>query len=115
MKRIASPYRAILVSVALIVTLAPQACPEEQLCLAHSKGRVAIRLPLDGGLGICSSPDGGYGIRWPGLQGAEFLGAGGIYLRFRLPGESGFRFVEPGRLEPLFVAAEGLIEGCAGG
>ena len=105
----------MVVSVALIAMLAPPVCPEELLCISHSRGRVAIHLPLDGSLGICSYPRGEYGIRWPGLEGAEFLGAGGVYLRLRVPGEAGFRFVEPGRMEPMFVAADGLNEGCAGG
>lgn len=105
----------MLVSTVLIAMLAPPADPEELLCLSHSQGRVAIHLPLDGSLGICSYPEGEYGIRWPGLEGTEFLGAGGVYLRFRVSGEIGFRFVEPGRMEPLFIAADGLNEGCAGG
>ncbi len=115
MKRIAGLHSVMLVSAAALAALAPQAGSEELFCLSHSQGRVAIHLPLDGSLGMCLCAAGEYGIRWPGRQGTEFLGTGGIFLRFRAPGEPDLVSLEPGRLEPLFAAADGLNEGCEGG
>jgi hypothetical protein len=106
---------AALAALALALLLAPHAEARELLCLSHSQGRVSIHRPLDGSLGICSYPEGEFGIRWPGPEGIEFLGEAGIFLRFRQPGEAGITVVGPDLLEPLFAAADGLGEGCEGG
>jgi hypothetical protein len=115
MKRSRILNRIALASVTLVALAALSAGAAEPLCLSHSRGRVAISLPLYGGLGLCSHPEEDRGIRWPGIEGIEFLGKGGLYIRLRAPGESEQRVIAPDQLDPVFVAGDGLNEGCAGG
>ncbi len=89
----------------------------EKTLLAHRVGRVAINLPENGSLGRCVFDDTGMGLRWPCETGMEFLGNGGIVLRFRIDGKEGWNMVNP----RMFVAertdgrANIFVEGCEGG
>jgi hypothetical protein len=91
--------------LALPALLCPAAGGGE--CLTHGKGRFVMHLPRDGSLGFCQEE--GIGIRWPGPDGTEFLGSGGIYFRFSTP--NGIRQVGPGNLQAT-VAEDELYEGC---
>lgn len=84
---------------------------------AHDAGRVAMNLPANGSLGEARVNDLYRGIRWPGPDGVEFLGYGGLRLRFTLVGEGTYRFIEPDAFRAIETGFEKreLSEGCSGG
>jgi hypothetical protein len=74
-------------------------------CITHGKGRVRASLPRDGSLGFC----GGTGLRWPGADGDEYLGRGGLVVRcLNAAGEP----VASGAFEAVTFGAEELFDGC---
>ena len=79
-----------------------------QDCVVHEKGRVRASLPVDGGLGPC----GGIGFQGPGLDGDEYLGGGGFFLRFM--NAAGER-VAPGTFGAVMLETGELFEGCVRG
>lgn len=86
-------------------------------CHVHKVGRVCLNLPGNGSLGRIGFNGRQRGILWPGADGCEFLGAGGIYLRFMLDGENTLYLIGPDSFEPAGIGYDGrkLHEGCEGG
>jgi hypothetical protein len=83
----------------------------------HEAGRVRMALPSNGSFGTVRLGDRLEGIRWPGEDGVEFLGRGGLQLRFAIEGEDTLRFLDPLGFEALETGFEkrDLSEGCSGG
>jgi hypothetical protein len=77
-------------------------------CIIHEKGKVRAGLPLYGSLGPC----GGVGLRWPGPGGDEYLGGGGLFLRFM--NAAGER-VAHGTFEAVALETGELFDGCVRG
>lgn len=83
----------------------------------HTQGRVAVNLPENGALGVCRYEGARRGIVWPRTDGLEFLGSGGMFVRFRSPDESTYDLVAPGDFEAAGAEMRTgrLYEGCEGG
>ncbi len=110
--------RAVILTVLILVGASwIHAGGEVETSLTHRQGRVSINLPENGALDICWRGSERYGIVWPRDSGAEFLGTGGFFLRFRRPGESAYTFVSPGAFEAVDIGMQtrALFEGCEGG
>ncbi|MCK4236871.1 MAG: hypothetical protein KAX38_07110, partial [Candidatus Krumholzibacteria bacterium] len=89
----------------------------ERASLTHRVGRVTMNLPRNGSLGICLYGDECLGIRWPGPEGVEFLGSGGVFLRFVKDGETAYTSVNPSSFKVLAGGSgkHKLFECCEGG
>jgi hypothetical protein len=101
----------ILLSALLVLPTSLRPAEDDGPCRIRGKGRVAMNVPRDGSLRFCREE--GIGMRWPGREGTEFLGEGGVYLRFIAP--DGGAHAGQGLLEALNVETGGLYEGCEGG
>ncbi len=104
---------AIIVSAA-VVTLARD---DGGRCLAHRHGRVSINLPDDGSFAVCRMEGGRCGIVWPREGGAEYLGFGGLFLRYRKADDPTYRIASPASFEAADAGVRGrpIFEGCEGG
>ena len=80
-------------------------------------GRVSINLPENGMLGECQYEGMTLGARWPGDEGAEFLGSGGFFLSFRLKDTEKVLRAGPGDFSQVEKGSSGrrLFEGCNSG
>ena len=112
-------YYAIAL-VAITITGLGAYAPEERHVdtpFSHEAGRVNMNLPANGSLGEARFGDKLRGIRWPGPDGIEFLGVGGLQARFRVEGEDSSRFIDPFVFEAVQTGFEKrvLSEGCSGG
>ncbi|HUV35731.1 MAG TPA: FlgD immunoglobulin-like domain containing protein [Patescibacteria group bacterium] len=89
----------------------------EETGLVHVQGRVSINLPENGSFSLCRREGGPCGIMWPRVDGAEFLGTGGFFLRFRRAAGATYDLVSPGAFEALDAGmrARAVYEGCEGG
>ncbi len=100
-------------SAALACLALTLSCPEwaggaARDCTLHGKGRVVAGLPADGSLGAC----GLIGLRWPGVGGDEYLGSGGLVLRFtNTEGEQ----VMLEAFEAGVLETDDLFDGCGRG
>lgn len=80
-------------------------------------GRIALALDGSGYLHDIESGRLSLGLRWPGAEGAEFLGSGGLLLRFRAGDGEDPVTLGPGSFEPLLEGrgVAGAAAGCRGG
>ncbi|MCK4538885.1 MAG: T9SS type A sorting domain-containing protein [Candidatus Krumholzibacteria bacterium] len=79
--------------------------------------RVSINLPENGMLGECQYEGTTLGVRWPGDEGAEFLGSGGFFLSFRLKDTEDILRAGPEDFSLVEKGSSGLklFEGCDAG
>jgi hypothetical protein len=79
--------------------------------------RIVLSLPGNGSLGVRQDGDERVGIRWPGPDGTEFLGEGGVFLRFKPEGTRTYIQLIPASFKAALPGAPVRIlhEGCAGG
>ncbi len=112
--------RKVLCFFSLVVLAVPAGGTsggDEETRLAHRVGRVALNLPENGSFGICLYGEERLGLRWPGSGGSEFLGDGGIFVRFRTDLDKDYRSVSPAAFKTLNkgLGRRDLYEGCEGG
>ncbi|MBN1163349.1 MAG: hypothetical protein JXB45_02110, partial [Candidatus Krumholzibacteriota bacterium] len=90
---------------------------QNQPPLTHRKGRVAANLHPGGRLEECERDGRRLGLRWPGTEGTEFLGRGGVVLRFEYGGSPEKFLLNPWSFEAVDIGAgeNPLFEGCPAG
>ncbi len=112
-------FKIAAVLLAALAALAPghAAEPDDEALSVTGQGRIAISLD---GRGYFHENESGklkLGLRWPGVGGTEFLGNGGLLLRFVAGDEDMTVLLGPGDFEPVIREREvaGVAEGCRGG
>jgi len=91
--------------------------PGDEALSVTGTGRIALSLDGRGYLGEIESGRLRLGLRWPGVEGTEFLGSGGLLMRF-VAGEKGETvLLGPGDFESALSGSgiAGASEGCRGG
>ena len=117
-----SPRRLTTAAVLLaaLAALAPghAAEPGDEALSVTGSGRIAVSLDGSGYFHEIESGRLKLGLRWPGAGGTEFLGSGGLLLRFVAGDDEGRTiFLGPGDFEPALPdrGVTGAAEGCRGG
>ncbi len=116
-----SPRRLTTVAVILaaLAALAPARAsePGDEALSVTGSGRIALSLDGRGYLHETDSGSLRLGLRWPGAGGTEFLGGGGLLMRFGTGEKSGTILLGPGDFETALPGAgvAGAAEGCRGG
>jgi hypothetical protein len=91
--------------------------PGDEALSATGAGRIALSLDGRGYLHETESGSLRLGLRWPGAGGTEFLGGGGLLMRFVTGKGRGVVLLGPGDFEPG-LRGTGIAEaqeGCRGG
>jgi len=106
----------LVIAITGLGAYAPEERPGETP-FSHGAGRVYMNLPANGRFEEARCGDKLGGIRWPGPDGIEFLGTGGLQARFVVEGEDSSRFIDPFVFEAAQTGFEkrALSEGCSGG
>lgn len=116
-----NPHRLKTAAVifAALAALAPgrAAEPGDDALSVTGAGRIAVSLDGSGYLHEIESGRLKLGLRWPGAGGTEFLGSGGLLLRFVAGEDGGTVFLGPGDFETALPGpgVAGATEGCRGG
>ena len=116
-----SPRRLTTAAVLLtaLAALAPGHAAElgDEALSVTGPGRVAISLDGRGYFHEIESGRLKLGLRWPGTSGTEFLGSGGLLLRFVEGGAGRTVLLGPGDFEQALPdqGVTGAAEGCRGG
>lgn len=107
----------LLAATILSPAMVTRAQNDEETGLVHRHGRVLINLPDDGSFAVCRLSGGRCGIVWPRGEGAEYLGFGGLFMRYRKSGDPTYRLVSPASFEAVDAGMRGrsIFEGCEGG
>ena len=89
--------------------------PGDEALSVTGMGRVALALDGRGYLGEIESGPLRLGMRWPGVEGTEFLGGGGLLMRF--VAGAGAVILGPGDFEAALTGSgiAGATDGCRGG
>lgn len=107
------------VIIAALAALAPglAAEPGDEALSVTGKGRIALSLDGRGYLHEIESGRLSLGLRWPGADGTEFLGSGGLLLRFVTGSEDRAVLLGPGDFEQALPGqgVVGATEGCSRG
>lgn len=122
MKRI-KVITASVIAATLALAAASDALPRDrrrvpgEAAAVQRTGRVAANLPDDGSFEACFFREELLGLRWPGESGTEFLGYGGMILRFRREGDERLIVAGPGDFRGAYIASPEMLffEGCEGG
>ncbi len=110
---------AILAALAALAAMAPGHAEEqgdEALSVTRT-GRIAVCLDGSGYFKVIESGRLKLGLRWPGAKGTEFLGGGGLLMRFVTGDENRVVYLGPGDFESALrgpgaaCAAEGCLCG----
>jgi len=109
----------ILAALAALAALAPGRAdePGDEALSVTGAGRIAVSLDGRGYFREIESGRLRLGMRWPGVGGTEFLGGGGLLLRFITGEEDGPVLMGPGDFETV-LPGQGMAEaaeGCLGG
>ncbi|UCF06804.1 MAG: T9SS type A sorting domain-containing protein [bacterium] len=115
-----SGFAIILVTTALAVTTVGAVRQWDDLgryAPVHRVGRILMNLPSNGTLAPGRNEAERFGIRWPEPEGTEFLGFGGMFLRYRGFANSPFISIPPRSFKAVKAVIEprSLHEGCRGG
>jgi hypothetical protein len=118
MTTIGSRALAVLLAVTILSpAVVTRAQDDEEMGLTHRHGRVSINLPDNGSFAVCRFEGGRCGIIWPREGGAEYLGFGGLFLRYRKTDDPTYRIVFPASFEAVDTGVRRrlIFEGCEGG
>ncbi|MCK4549832.1 MAG: hypothetical protein KAU49_06670, partial [Candidatus Krumholzibacteria bacterium] len=111
--------KTAVVIFAALAAFAPgrAAEPGDDALSITGAGRIAVSLDGSGYLHEIESGRLRLGLRWPGVGGTEFLGSGGLLLRFISGEDGGAVLLGPGDFETALPGpcVAGATEGCRGG
>jgi len=93
----------------------PAISEDEDAAGFRGAGRAVMNIAEQGLL--CSWPEAEGGLRWPGEGGREFLGAGGLLVRYSVGTGDSLRLSDPTCFDVIEggFSGRGLLEGCEGG
>ncbi len=112
-------FKTAAVTLAVLAALTPGRAeePGDEALSVTGAGRIAVCLDGSGYFREIESGRLKLGLRWPGTGGTEFLGGGGLLLRFVAGDEETAVLLGPGDFESALQGQgiAGAAEGCRGG
>jgi hypothetical protein len=107
----------IVLAAAVILSAADAVEPGDEALSVTGEGRVALSLDGSGYFREIESGQFKLGLRWPGPQGSEFFGGGGLLIRFVAGDGERTYTLGPEDFETVLQGQglAGAAEGCTGG